>query len=112
MRNYSHVASNDSVFLVPADQLSNPRINRRIWAALVLTLEATEGSLTPSEERVLADFLGWSVSVENDLTRALITSGGYTFAPCFSYHNINTGKSVIVMASVQEYDCVVYPRML
>lgn len=112
MRNYSNVTNNDSFFLVPANNMMNTKILSRIRNALMLTLETTEFSFTPSEERVIISFFEWATSVSDNMTQVLVHGGTYSYSPCFSYHNINTGKSVIVVAVDQGYDGVVYPAVL
>lgn len=64
----------------------------RIQEALVITMGANPELMTPSEEGVLADFIGWVRRCKED------TRQGYVpHKLIFAYHNLSEGHSLAVV---------------
>jgi hypothetical protein len=111
MRNFSTSVTLDSTFLVSAHSLDY-LTKRDIVSALIVSLEANSKLMTPSEEQVLCDFDEWCDKIHLEIANAHLFQRKTILArPVFAYHNLNTGKSVVVVAAIQEYDQVVCPPM-
>jgi hypothetical protein len=91
MRNYSSLVGYDSVFTADANMSFTDPSFVRIQEALVITMGANPSMLTTSEERVLADFIGWLLHCKEESVNTPPR------APVFVYHNLNEGHSLAVI---------------
>lgn len=92
MRNFTSIMSRDCVFAIGANDGFRSPTFVRIQEALVITMGANPEMMTPGEESVLADFIGWYMRCKEDFSNEVPYR-----APLFAYHNLNEGHSMAVM---------------
>lgn len=59
----------------------------------MISMDANPDFMTPSEEGILADFIGWFMRCKNDA----VIRGVAPSNPVFFYANLNSGSSIVVL---------------
>lgn len=94
MRNYSTQVDLTNSFAISLDVSLSDTYFCECQAAIITTMDANPRSLSPSEEGVLADFIGWFEQAQGDDRHGL-----YPQKPVFFYANLNTGRNCVFVVT-------------
>lgn len=103
MRNFSSSIDASCTYVLDDSTTFTDPAFVRIQRALMVSMGANPDTMTPSEEGVLADFIGWVKHNLEVCCRLSMRGEGWDIGdvgvlkPVFTYHNLNEGHSVAVV---------------